>query len=32
MALIMDGQERRTISIKGTEFVQKSGGGGGSGP
>jgi hypothetical protein len=27
MALIMDGQERRTISVKGTEFIEKSGGG-----
>lgn len=25
MALIMNGQERRTISVNGTEFVQKSG-------
>lgn len=28
MALIVDGQERRTISVKGTEFIEKSGGGG----
>lgn len=27
MTLIVDGQERRTISIKGTEFIEKSGGG-----